>query len=73
MPDEEIPEYARYRFVQGGEAWREWPEFKALAMRLGIEMKSLPTTGVTIDFPCDGLVKVTQTYHGRDMTKPDKS
>ena len=44
------------------------PEFKALCKLLGIAWE-LPTIDMVIDIPCDGVVKITQSYHGRSDMK----
>lgn len=42
-----------------------WPEFRALAERLGIPLETL-TTEITIHIPFDGLATVWHTYRGGD-------
>ena len=55
-------------FADGYEVYN-WPEFKALAKRLGIVWE-LPTSRVQIDIPVDGPVEITQTYRHREMSVP---
>jgi hypothetical protein len=43
-----------------------WPEFTALCKRLNI-LVDLATRDLTISLPLDGVVEVTQTYHGREV------
>lgn len=40
-----------------------WPEFRALALRLGIQHR-LPTTSLTIDLDVGGSVRVTHRHLG---------
>ena len=44
----------------------EWPEYLALAKRLGIDLE-LPTKKVTICIAIDDRVTVHQEYLGRDQ------
>lgn len=46
-----------------------WPEFRALAERLMIDLES-PVTVVTIRVPVDECVDVTVVSNGQDLTKP---
>lgn len=43
-----------------------WPEFKALAARLGIDC-SLQTTCITITLPVGGMVKVVHEYNASEV------
>jgi hypothetical protein len=47
-----------------------WPEFIALAQRLGIDT-SRPTTNLTLYLPADGVVEIRHEYHGQDQTEAD--
>ena len=50
-----------------------WPEFKALAKRLGISHK-LPTTNLTITIPIGGVVLVAHDYLGYNRhLQPEES
>lgn len=58
--------YPIMEMVEGLTLWR-WPEFIALAKRLGIPLDNL-TTDVTICIPSRGMVTVEHTYFPEDQT-----
>ena len=64
---EEKPRASRHPVIMGYAVWH-WPEFKALAKRLGIEYGA-PITNLVIRIPVDGTVEVDQTSYGQDTTE----
>lgn len=50
----------------------QWPEWIAFAKRLGIAME-LPTTGIMIHMPIQGVIKITHDYIGVDVNKESNS
>lgn len=52
--------------IEGKTLWR-WPEFIALAKRLGIPLGDL-TLNLTIKIPARGMVTVEHTYFPEDRT-----
>lgn len=65
MSSEKNPISERH-YPIGYEVW-QWPEFRAFAERLGIELgEQLPTTGVAISIAYDKVVEVTHIYLAQD-------
>ena len=73
VPDSEIVDISP---AYVGDVFR-WPEFKALATRLGIDL-SRPTRHLIISIPYDDAVQITHEYLGVDnadkaLTQPEAS
>ena len=64
------PEAKARNFADAGgyDLWR-WPEWQALATRLGIDLGA-PTTRLTISIPCDDSVKIVHEFNGLDLNTP---
>lgn len=58
----------KFERVDGFEVWR-WPEWQALATRLGIDLGS-PTTKLLLYIGCNDLVKVIHEFNGVDLLNP---
>lgn len=51
-----------------------WPEFQALAKRLGIDVTDrVPTTSVTIEVPTKGIVRILHEYNGKDTESEESN
>ena len=64
MPDAKARKFEK---PEGWDVYR-WPEFIALAERLGIDLGT-PTTILTIRIPLDDPVGIIHEYLGLDITK----
>lgn len=54
----------------GEDVW-QWPEFIALANRMGIELRH-KTVSATITIPAGGIVTFTQTFYANDQQGDDQ-
>ena len=55
----------KFEFADGYDFWR-WPEWQALAKRLGIDLGA-PTTALTFHVKCNDLVRVVHEFTGMDL------
>ena len=67
MSSEEKPDRDKYQKPEGIDVFH-WPEFKALAKRLMINLEE-PITCISIILPCDAIAKVIVEKQGLDETQ----
>lgn len=66
-----IPKREETQLVDDGSiVWNTWPEFRAFATRLGIDLDQLDSRGVTIRIMEGEMLLITHEYYGREPKPP---